>query len=142
MLIRSKLFRPGGTRVALGKGRDARHYHFKPVLGSQKDDDPQHEHVCDVTNADDVATLVAIKEGYEIHPSEISGEAKGKASAPAAAATTEAASSPPAPQKPYASLNKPELLKRVAERTGKQPHGSTARSKLIEQLEALDKQAA
>lgn len=140
MLIRTKLFRPGGTRVALGKGKDARNYHFKPMLGSQKDDDPQHEHVCDITNVDDVATLVAIKEGYEIHPSEISGKEKGKAPAPAAAETTAAATTPPPPKKPYSSLNKPELLKLVAERTGKQPHGSAARSKLIEQLEALDKQ--
>jgi len=141
MLIKSKLFRPGGTRVALGKGKDARHYHFKPLLG-HKDDDPQHDHVCDITNVDDVATLVAIKEGYEIHPSEIVGKSKAKAPAQAAEETTTAASSPPAPKKPYSSLNKPELLKLVGERTGKQPHGSTARSKLIEQLEALDKQAA
>jgi hypothetical protein len=141
MLIRSKLYRPGGTRVALGKGKDARHYHFKALLG-HKDDDPQHEHVCDITNADDVATLVAIKEGYEIHPSEISSKVKAKAPAPAKVTTSATESSPPAPKKPYASLNKPELLKLVGERTGKQPHGSTARSKLIEQLEALDKQSS
>lgn len=141
MLIRSKLFRAGGTRVELGKGKEARRYHFKPLSPGAKLDDNEVEHVCDVTNAEDIGTLLAIREGYEVHASEVGSKAK--------AAVKEAVSppAPPAPpaapkgQKPYASLNKPELIKLIAEKTGKQPHGSTARSKLIEQLEALDKQA-
>lgn len=139
MLIGSKLFRPGGTRVELGKGKDVRRYHFKPLNPAAKLDDNEVEHVCDVTNAEDIGTLLAIKDGYEVHSSEIGSKAK------AAAKAAEAPPPPPPPaakgQKPYASLNKPELIKLVAERTGKQPHGSAARSKLIEQLEALDKQS-
>ena len=153
MLITSKLFRPGGTRVELGKGKDVRRYHFKPVDRNAKLDDAEIEHVCDITNAEDIGTLLAIKEGYEVHSSEIGSKAKAAvkvaeqqhAEADKVVADQKAAAlagtQPPAPPKPYASMNKPELLKAVAERTGKQPHGSAARSKLIEQLEALDKKA-
>jgi len=156
MLIVSKLFRVGGTRVELGKGKDARRYHFRPTDRNAKLDDAEVEHVCDIDNAEDIGTLLAIKEGYEVHASEINKKAAKTAVAVAekqhadtekaeaeakAAALAGAGPQPPAPQKPYTSMNKPELLKAIAERTGKQPHSSTARGKLVEQLEKLDKKA-
>ena len=157
MLIVSKLFRVGGTRVELGKGKDARRYHFRPTDRNAKLDDAEVEHVCDINNAEDIGTLLAIKEGYEVHSSEMKKKPaqaavhvaekqhaaveKAEADAKAAALAGTGTQSPTAPPKPYASMNKPELLKAIAERTGKQPHSSTARGKLVEQLEKLDKKA-
>lgn len=155
MLIRSKLHRPGGTRVDLGKGKDTRRYHFKPIDPKHPDDDPQVDHVVDVSHPDDVATFLAIKEGYEVHPSELAKPAAKTAAAQAeqtsdaalasAQASADAAAAPvakAAKAKNYKAMGKPDLIKLVAQRTGKAPHGTTRVEKLIEQLEQLDADAA
>jgi len=150
MLIRSKLFRAGGTRVELGKGKDARKYHFKGADTSPKapHDDPDEDHVTNVTDADDIATFLAIKEGYDIHSSELKK--------PAAAAAVKAAdkvedqaqdtkakaeAQAAAKARDYSNMKKPDLIKRIVEHPkfkGKAPHGTMPQPKLVAQLEALD----
>lgn len=154
MLIKSKIYRPGGTHVELGKGKDARKYHFKPDIEKPSKEemaDPDLEHVAEVEDKDDVATFLAIPEGYEVHSSElkkpaakaavkVADEAVAKAQAEEKAKAA-AAAGPVAAQvaaKDYKGMKKPDLIKLVAERTGKAPHGTTPASKLIEQLEKLD----
>lgn len=136
MLIRIKQSRANGTHVELGKGADKRVYHFKPK-NPQK---PDEEHVCEVNNKDDIATLLAIKEGYEIHDSELKGtrvtpttktEPTGNA---ADADKGKAAGGSPAPD--YTKMDKSELLKLVEKKTGKKPHPSTVTAKLIATLQA------
>ena len=145
MLLTCKLFRPGGSRVTLGKGKEAREYHFKPLDSKADVDDPRVDHVCDVNDKDDIGTLLAIKEGYEVHGPEVVGKVKaagGQTSLPPPPPPA-----PPAPQahsadqgqKHYASMGKPDLLKLVAERTGSKPAPTTPRQKLIDRLETLDK---
>lgn len=147
MLIRSKLFRPGGTRVELGKGKDVRRYHFKPLSPTgpeDKFDSPEIDHVTDVTDPKDVATLLAIPEGYEILESELKKPAAAAAAKAAdKVAETAAAAAKPAPATPtsYSNLKKPDLIKRIVGHpkfTGKAPHGTTPIAKLIAQLEKLD----
>jgi len=150
MLIRSKLFRPGGTKVELGKGSTVRKYHFKPAAKNGPDDkydDPDVDHVCNVTNPEDVATFVAIREGYEIHASELDKPAAAAIATKVATAGAkkEAQETSVAAERTakvraggYSSMKKPDLIKLVAERTGKAPHGTTPASKMIEQLEKLD----
>jgi len=144
MLIRCKLFRPGGTKVELGKGTTRRRYHFKPVntdglKGPELDavmNNPEIEHVCNVPEKDAIATFLAIQEGYEVHDSVIAQPEAARAK-PAAKNGTKAALKPGN----YASMKKPDLIKRIVEHPnfkGKAPHGTTPTSKLIEQLEALD----
>jgi hypothetical protein len=135
-----------GTDVELGhkSKKNYRVYKFRPANPAR----PEEDHVCDINDSDDIQTLLAIKEGYEIHPSAL----KGTTSAPKAP--------PPAPEKPaaapaspaseavrqaattgnYQSLKKPDLMQLVAKRTGKKPHATTSVAKLIETLEALDKE--
>lgn len=146
MLIRSKLFRPGGTRVELGKGKDARRYHFKPLdpKAAILADEPDVDHVCDITDSKDVATLLAIPEGYEILESELKKPAAA-AAAKAADKVAEKVATAPAPGAAaptnYANMKKPDLIKRIvghAKFKGKAPHGTTPIAKLIEQLEKLD----
>jgi len=145
MLIRCKLFRPGGSKVQLGKGKDRREYHFKPIDPKADLDSPEIDHVADVSDKDDIGTLLAIKEGYEVHGPEVVGKVKaagGQTSLPPPPPPA-----PPAPQahsadqgqKHYASMGKPDLLKLVAERTGSKPAPTTPRQKLIDRLETLDK---
>lgn len=72
MLIRSKLVRnePGVTPpvplkqfvVEFGKNRE-RPYVFKL--------DEKGDHVCDVKHKEDCSALLAITEGYEVHPSQV-----------------------------------------------------------------------
>lgn len=150
MLIRIKQIRPGGTEITLGKGKDVRTYHFKAADPEK----PAEDHVCDITNADDMATLLAIKEGYEIHPSEVKARARTKADkaerkvvekiqADALKQEKEAAAAaapPPAPEpkSKYAGKDKKWLAAQVATRSGKKPHATVATAKLIAQLEELD----
>lgn len=84
MLIRIKQIRKlengdPGTDIILGKGKKAIALAFRPMDENKND----REHVCDVNDADHVATLLAIKEGFEIHPSELK-TAAGKAAVAAA----------------------------------------------------------
>ena len=86
MLIRSKLKRnePGVTPpvpikefvVEFGKERE-RPYVFKL--------DAKGDHVCDVKHKDDLAALLAITEGYEIHPSQVEAYEKAQEAAKEAA---------------------------------------------------------
>jgi hypothetical protein len=158
MLIRSKLHRNGGTRVELGKGREARRYHFKPLDPKEKDDDPEVEHVADITNGDDLAIFLAIKEGYEVHPSELkkpaakaavavadkadeAAQAAAAAATPAGQAAATAAAVAAAKAKNYSGMQKPDLIALIVKHpkfSGKAPHGTTPTAKLIEQLERLD----
>ena len=157
MLLRIKQVRAGGTRVELGKGKGKRVYHFKP-MHPQK---PDEEHVCDINEQEDIATLLAIKEGYEIHASELKGARVKPAAATDPKSNPEADPAPadkplagdaadaadaadadkgkatggsPAPD--YTKMDKPELLKRVEKKTGKKPHPSTGTAKLIAALQA------
>jgi hypothetical protein len=138
MLIRCKLTRAGGTTVDLGKGKDARHYHFKP----RDEAKPDEEHVCDVNNQDDVATFLAIREAYEVHASEVSARAKAPPKPPekksdADPNTPEAGteSAQANGEAPLEELSKDELIARVHEKTGKTPHFTTSRTKLIAMLQ-------
>jgi len=145
MLLKCKLFRVGGSKVELGKGKTRRQYHFKPgniagLKGPELDaamNNPDLEHVCDVTEKEDIATFLAIPEGYEIHDSVV-------ATPTAKAAVAKAKPKNGVKAKPagnYASMKKPDLIKRIVEHpnfTGKAPHGTTPTDKLIAQLEALD----
>lgn len=148
MLIRCKLFRPGGSRVELGKGQDKRMYHFKPqnTAGLKGPDleavlnDPELEHVCDVTDKKDIATLLAVPEGYEVHDSVV-GTSAAKAATKAAEEQAPSAKNGKPASAPYSSLKKPDLIKRIVQHPrfkGKAPHGTTPTDKLVAQLEALD----
>ncbi|MEW5709829.1 MAG: hypothetical protein AB1830_13140 [Pseudomonadota bacterium] len=126
MLIRCKLLREGGTKVQIAD----REYHFQPIQGG----DP-NEHVCEVTHEGDLARLLEIKEGYEIHPSELR-----KAKPP------QAPKSAPAPQpdgkKGYGAMSREELFAEYERRGVKRPHHATKTEKLIAGLEALDEAAS
>lgn len=86
MLIRIKQIRMladgdgFGTDIPLGKGADAVVLQFRP----RNPERPDREHVCDVKDSDHVAQLLAIKEGFEVHPEALK-TAEGKAAAAAAA---------------------------------------------------------
>jgi len=147
MLIRCKIFRTGGTTVELGKGKGRRIYKFIPreaaglkgpeLLGALSD--PDLEHVCDVSEKEDIATLLAIPEGYEVHDSVVA-QPTAKARPAATKNGSKSASKPGG----YSNLKKPDLIKRIAGHpkfTGKAPHGTTPTDKLVAQLEALDAEA-
>lgn len=61
MLIASKIHRPNAP-IVLGQGADQRTYYFRPYEPTN----PNSEHVAEVANDDDIATLLAIREGYHI----------------------------------------------------------------------------
>ena len=135
MLIRCKLIRAGGSQITLGKGKDERLYHFKPFDPKK----PGEDHVCDVADQKDIATFLAISEGYEIHPAEIASRVvPTKGSAPTPAKTT-TATEPGAPAQKGGeasapkALSKEELIAAVTKKTGKKPHLSTS----VKKLEAL-----
>jgi hypothetical protein len=150
MLIRCKLFRVGGSKVELGKGKTRRQYHFKPreaagLKGPELDavmNDQDLDHVCDVAEKEDIATFLAIPEGYEVHDSAIASPAAKAAKRVAKKAKPAAKNGAKAkPAGNYAHMRKPDLIKRIVEHPnfkGKAPHGTTPTSKLVEQLEALD----
>ena len=123
MLIRCKLHRPGGSLIQLGKGADVREYHFKPNASG--------DHVCEVTDKADIGTFLAIKEGYEV--------ADGKAAPAAVPASAPATGGNNASG--YEAMERTDLAALVKARTGKAPHGSAGKAKLIEQLQKLDAQA-
>ncbi len=126
MLIRLKQIRAGGTLVTMGKGKEAREYHFKPVDPTKK---PNEDHVCDVAHQDDIATFLAIKEGYEVHQSEIASRAT-PASKPAVLPGAEPEGNDGDP-----ASDKAELIAAVAKKTGKKPHPSTSVAKLQAMLD-------
>jgi hypothetical protein len=70
-----------GTDIILGKGKSRVTLPFRPFDEKK----PDRDHVCDVAD-EHVATLLAIKEGFEIHPS-AANTAAAKAAASQAAAT-------------------------------------------------------
>jgi hypothetical protein len=75
MLVESLIRRKKGTSVTLGPAAAPRIYNFVAT-------GPDPRHLCDVTDEDDLGTLLAIKEGYRL--------AKG-----ATAAATKAPPPPP-----------------------------------------------
>jgi hypothetical protein len=67
MEIESLIRRAGGSKVEFGfHAAKKRVYHFKPVDSN----DPDAAHVATVDNADDIASLLAIREGYRIYDPE------------------------------------------------------------------------
>lgn len=149
MLLRCKLNRPTGTHVELGKGKSKRDYHFKPVDDKKENKD---DHVCEVEDADDIGTLLAIREAYEIHPSELKGKNAKAAQAAQTEAGTDEDEDPDAKADAdksnsgdqatgplhYGKMEKADLIILVAKRTKKDPHPSTSKAKLIKMLEELD----
>ena len=73
MLIRTKQVRNNhptaghGTDIELGKGKNKTVLEFRP-LNPQR---PETDHVCDVEDPEHIAQLLAIPEGFEVHPSEL-----------------------------------------------------------------------
>lgn len=125
MLIRCKLLREGGTKVQIAD----REYHFKPIQGGDPND-----HVCEVTHEGDLARLLEIKEGYEIHPSELRKDKP-----------PEAPKGEPAPQPSkasYGAMSREELFAEYERRGVKKPHHATKTERLIAGLQALDEAAS
>lgn len=124
----------GSTIDLTPKGsKEKRLYRFKP-LDSTK---PDENHVCDVTDQQDIAKLLAIPEGYEIHASELERRATPKA-APAARALEpwpEQQAAPGADADKDKRTHK-ELLAAVAKKTDRKPSPATSRKKLLELLAA------
>jgi hypothetical protein len=141
MLIRIKQTRkraaPGGgfrygTTISLPQpDGGTRNYQFSPLDAKR----PEVDHVCDVTDKADVAKLLANPAGFEIHDSVMPARAPEKPAAstegalPPAAGGNGAASS-------YDAMSTAELRAAVAEKTGKKPHASTSKKKLLELLAA------
>lgn len=136
-----------GTDVEMGHRSKGtyRVHHFRPLDPRR----PEEDHVCNVENAEDIGMLLAIKEGYEVHPSEVKSRVAATAGAVGAAGnpttglkdtSTTVATVASGPQH-YASMKKPDLIKILAERTGKAPHFTAKRETLIATLEELDKAA-
>lgn len=73
MLVESLIRRKKGTSITLGPATAPRIYNFVATA-------PDPRHLCDVTDEDDLGTLLAIKEGYRL--------AKGAAAAAAKASAT------------------------------------------------------
>ena len=103
MLLASKIHRPAAP-IVLGHGPEQRTYYFKPI----DPQNPNSEHVCEVDNDDDIATLLAIREGYclaksraaaPVKPAVIVPPAPSVPSTPATAAT-DTAPEPAAPVDP------------------------------------------
>lgn len=146
MLIRIKQIRnladgKPGTDVVLGKGANQRTLSFRPLDPKQ----PDRDHVCDVTDPQDIARLLAIPEGYEVHESELASRVREPAPAKAEE-TGDAAGAERAEQKSgngkalawymAPDVDKEKLLAAVAEKTGRKPHPSTSIKKLQEMLAA------
>lgn len=136
MLIRCKQIRPNGTEVVFGKTAEERRvYKFKPRDPNR----PGQDHVCDVTDQRDLASLLAIPEGFEIHPSAAGARLPEPASTapsepPGPAKTTAPKASKTAGQ--AAAVDKAALLKAVEEKTGKRPNPATSVAKLQAMLAA------
>lgn len=146
MLIRCKQSRkhaaPGGAfhygstidLTPIGS-KEKKVYLFKPLDASR----PDENHVCDVTDQADIAKLLAIPEGFEIHSSELARRAAPKAAKrPAPAPKPEKNDEGPADggNGEAAAMSRGELLKAVAEKTGKRPSPATSKKKLLELLAA------
>lgn len=160
MLIRIKQVRKlpdgksFGTNVDLTKKGGPRNVHeFRPLNPAKPDED----HVCDVSDPDDVAQLLAIKEGYEIHPTVLKPGAAKKVEITTTASAAAASGIQTAGDKTETGdqktgevanaskthtgdtnapgpLTKDELIAAVAKKTGKKPHPSTSVKKLQEML--------
>lgn len=59
MRVESLIRRKHGTQITLGSANKPRHYHFQP-----EGEDPRH--LCEVKHSGDIATLLAIPEGYRL----------------------------------------------------------------------------
>jgi hypothetical protein len=116
MLIRIKQIRrlengDAGTDIILGKKKSEQvTLPFRP----RNPDFPDREHVCEVTDAAHVAQLLAIPEGFEVHPDAMK-TAEGKA---AVAAATKAKAKSDGDPLDVTSLSDAELEAELARRKG------------------------
>ena len=83
MLIESLIRRKGGSTVTLGSN-PVRTYKFVPTP-------PDPRHLADVTNEDDIGTLLAIKEGFRLAKGSTAATQTAPAAGTVKAATTGAA---------------------------------------------------
>lgn len=93
---------------------------------------PDVDHVAEVTDQQQIAKLLAIPDGFEIHKrtAAAAGVAEaGKSAEAPGAATSDAASAGIKPK-----MSKAELIEAVTKKTGKKPHPSTSTKKLQEVL--------
>jgi hypothetical protein len=125
-----------GTDVVLGKGSERRILQFRPLDAAQ----PDKDHACDVTNPDDVAQLLSIKEGFHVHASELKSRAKAPkpttfVDQPAAGRDAKGAALDAAAEgKGVAELSRKELVEAVTKKLGKKPNPATSTAKLREIL--------
>jgi hypothetical protein len=117
-----------GTDVVLGKGSERRILQFRPLDAAQ----PDKDHACDVTNPDDVAQLLSIKEGFHVHKSELKSRAAPRA--PESSSTDTPAGSGTGAGKGVAELSRKELVEAVTKKLGKKPNPATSTAKLREIL--------
>lgn len=132
-----------GSDIELGKGAEKRVYEFRPADPK----DPTRNHVCtfDVANPraqGDLATLLAITDGFEIDVTALPATVPPAAVAPAAppskpAEPPQAAAAPPVASQALdvTKLDRKGLLDAVEALTGTRPHPSTPSKKLIAQLQ-------
>lgn len=162
MFIQCKLHRPGGSKIAFGKGRDAVTYHFKPVDSKADHNDIRIPHVAEVNDKEHIGKLLGITEAYEVYDGtapqaaaepaaastgkkdraeleaklraeiEAKVRAEYEAKAAAGAGSTSSAGDPKAAD--IETMSRKALIAAVQKKTGKKPHPSTSDKKLREVL--------
>jgi len=120
-----------GTDIVLGRGPEQRTYQFRP----QDPKKPESDHACNVADAKDVAHLLSIPEGFEIHASE-HGKRKVAAAEGAGTGTTPETPPPVPPAKAGAEMTRKQMLAAVKKKTGKNPNPATSTKKLMDLLAA------
>lgn len=159
MLIQSLIKRPAGTDVDLKHGK----YKFKPEDGNLKPGTPDFlaaAHVADVEDQRDMATLLAIPEGYALYLPEAPKKSAAKRTAPAPAEqlplaaaagiatdTLEKApevngedvpAAPAAPEAPAAAAISQELKDRFEALAGRKPHHKWTAERISKEIADLE----
>jgi len=154
MRIHCILHRKGGTTVSLGQGKEARHYHFKPLDPKAALDDEKHDHVAEVTQREDIAAFLRVPEAYTIHPSEGAPATKAEAKAETAPdgkggkqggdanpdAGEDTTGRPDDPNDPYAALSREDLVLLYTEKVGNAPAKTMKTENMVKKLKELDEQ--